>query len=242
MDSERDEHSPRHVVLAGASRRTPRLAAVLAGASRRTPRLAAVLAIVLIDSFIWWSPIPRPVFGALDELGHLTTAALLLSAWRPLPAFRWRFLAATLAASVLIDIDHIPSEVFHSEVLTAGTYRPYGHTLLVILVIAGLSRVLPARWRPIAAGIAAGFCLHLVRDLATGGASLLWPVGDWTVWYPYPGYLALLVFAALRPAGQPARGGGGDTISGTGTGPGTGTDSGGTGSGSGRLDAGVTRP
>jgi hypothetical protein len=209
IDRKREKHSP-----------SP---AVLALASRRTPRLAIVLAIALIDSFIWWAPIPRPLFGLLDEFGHLTTVILLLSAWRPLPTQRRPFLVATLAASVLIDIDHIPSEVFHSDVLMAGTYRPYGHTLLVILTIAGLSRVLPGRGRPIAAGIAVGFCLHLVRDLATGGASLLWPVGNWTIWYPYPIYVALLLFTALRPARPPVRDGS-HTVDAE------------------RLDAGVPRP
>lgn len=172
-------------------------------------RIALVLLVALIDAVLWFATIPRPVFGLLDECGHLTTAALLLGAVQPYRAYRREFLAAALALSVLIDVDHIPGELFGSRALSGGTVRPHGHTLLCVLVLAliagGLRAVAERGIRPrraglVLAGAAVGVPLHLVRDLATGGASLLWPVSDVAIWYPYPLYLVLLVCCALWPA------------------------------------------
>jgi hypothetical protein len=52
--------------------------------------------------------------------------------------------------------------------------------------------------------VALGVALHLLRDLPTGGAPLLWPLARWPVGYPYPVYLCLLLAAAVMPAVVPA--------------------------------------
>src|SRR2546423_15190242 len=93
------------------------------------------------------------------------------------------------------------------------TYRPYGHTLLVVLSLGALSLL----WRRRSAGTAllaaaVGVTLHLVRDVATGGAALLWPITSATITYPHWLYLAGLVTAAAIAAAarrRKARGGAG---------------------------------
>jgi inner membrane protein len=173
-------------------------------------RLVAVFLLLTSDSLIWQLPVARPAFGVLDEAGHLLTCALVLFAWRGWSGYRPDFAVAAMAASLLIDLDHIPGILFHSDVLTQGTLRPYGHTLLAVLTFAGLGaslagreRPVPARARRILLGIAAGICLHLVRDMPTGGVPLGWPLTERSFWYPYPVYLLVLAGAALAPAWRP---------------------------------------
>jgi len=181
----------------GRRRGGHRLAGVL------LPRLAAVAAVGLIDATIWRTPMPRGVFGLCDETAHAATAALLLAAWPALrrsPLSRDVLLAA-LAAAVLIDLDHVPSELFGSRILTDGTNRPYGHAALTVAVAALAGCLLRHRRAGrVAWGVAIGVALHLVRDMPTGGAPLWWPVARWPVDYPYPVYLGLLLAAAAAPA------------------------------------------
>ncbi len=165
--------------------------------------IAGISLIEAVDALIWDRPLSRPVLGACDESAHLATAGILLSAWA---ANRTRtpsgeFVAAALGSAVLLDLDHVPRDLFGSTVLTRGTHRPYGHSLLTVLAAAAGSRLLrTARGRSIASGIAAGTALHLVRDLATGGVPLLWPLTRRTVKVPYPGYVALLAAATEHAA------------------------------------------
>jgi membrane-bound metal-dependent hydrolase YbcI (DUF457 family) len=175
---------------------------------RLLPRLATVAAIGLVDSLIWRTPMPRMIFALCDEAAHAATAALILSNWRTVRATEppRDFVAATLAAAVLIDLDHVPHELFGSAVLTEGTNRPYGHTALTVaLAAAAAVSQRNGRGRRLASAVGLGVALHLVRDVGTGGAPLLWPLGRRTVSYPYPVYLALLLAAAAAPA-VPGRG------------------------------------
>jgi inner membrane protein len=178
-------------------------AAWRSAAGRRWPRLVAVLGIVGLDAFIWRAPIPEMTLGVADEICHLTTAALMVSLAPEFvrdPRHRIRFLAA-LAASVLIDLDHIPKILFGATFLSAGTHRPYGHTALAVIGMCALAIVLRtcAGASNIAWGTALGIVLHLVRDLATGGAALVWPATFATIWYPYPLYVLILLVAAVWP-------------------------------------------
>lgn len=166
--------------------------------------LALLVGVVLaVDGALLWTSPPRVVLALLDEPAHLATAGLLLAAavalrGRPLPL---PLLVSALAMSVLIDVDHVPMDLFGSDVLTAGTRRPYSHSLTTPLVLATVAALLPrGRARLVLAGAALGVLLHLWRDLATGGASLLWPLSLHNVATPYWLYAASLVAAAVLAA------------------------------------------
>jgi inner membrane protein len=126
--------------------------------------------------------------AALDEPAHLATAALVLLAVLGPRRLRWPA-AVALAAAVLIDLDHIPLYLGLRSFAPFG--RPVTHSLLTPLVLAALAVALPGRPRRVLAAAAAGVCLHLVRDVATGpGVGLLWPVDARNVLLPYPWYAA----------------------------------------------------
>ena len=116
------------------------------------------------------SPLPG---GALDETAHALTAALVLLAlgWR----LDGRFARAALVASVAIDIDHVPGEL-GMRWLTAGTPRPYTHSLIVLVPLA-LAAVCARGRRDIVLGVLFGIAVHFWRDLGETGSSvaLWWP-------------------------------------------------------------------
>ena len=92
-----------------------------------------------------------------------------------------------------IDIDHVPLYTFAPGFDVGG--RPPTHSLLTVLVLAGVAVLIPAVRTPFA-GLALGVCLHFVRDVATGpGVPLLWPLHDSAVRVPYAAYLAVLAVA-----------------------------------------------
>ena len=177
-------------------------------ARHRWPRLLVAVGIIAADAVMWRLPLPRVVLGAADELCHLGTAGLIVLVSRVMLGEPRRLrLAAALAAAVLIDIDHLPRELFGVDVVTAGTARPYGHSALAILLACALALALrrSATASSVAWGTALGIALHLVRDMPTGGVPLGWPVSATTVSYPYPVYALVLLIAAAWPIRQDSR-------------------------------------
>ena len=100
-----------------------------------------------------------------------------------------------LIGSVAIDVDHIPQYLGY-YFLTAGTPRPYTHSLLTIAVLLSIAFALVIRrHRLLFLGLALGVALHFFRDLAEGngnGVALLWPFTDHAFSYPHSTYLALM--------------------------------------------------
>ncbi len=126
--------------------------------------------------------------GALDETAHLLTMLLVL--WALGPRFcRPRVLLPALVASVAIDIDHIPGYL-GADWLTAGTPRPYTHSLLMLAAFVAAA-VIWRRRRVALFAIALGLTVHFWRDLSESGAgvSLLWPWSDHVFTLPHTGYL-----------------------------------------------------
>lgn len=127
----------------------------------------------------------------LDEIAHFLTALMLLAL---LPgSWRARVIGPALLASVAIDLDHIPQYLGYGF-LTAGTPRPYAHSLLTLAVLLGLALAL-RHHRRLPAALALGVVLHFLRDLAEGngsGVALLWPLSDHPYSYPHAAYLALM--------------------------------------------------
>jgi inner membrane protein len=140
--------------------------------------------------------------GIVDWLGHLATGVVLIALlWPPR-----RMAAAILVFSVVLDVDHLPLEL-GTDVLTAGTPRPYTHSLLTILVVLAAAGLLRSQ---VLLGAAIGLAGHLFRDLGTGdGVPLLWPLSDAGASVPFALYIGVLTglaaVAALRsaPGGAP---------------------------------------
>lgn len=128
--------------------------------------------------------------GPLDETAHLLTTLLALWAIGPNPSRR--FMASALVASVAIDLDHVPGEL-GADWLTAGTPRPYTHSLLTLAAVLGAALAWRRR-RELLLGVALGLALHLWRDTSeTGnGVSLLWPFSYSAVRLSHAGYLAVM--------------------------------------------------
>jgi inner membrane protein len=154
--------------------------------------LVAVGGIVAVDLMLSRWSWPLVVDGVLDELGHLLTAALLLALLpRSARGALWPW---AMIGAVAIDIDHVPLYTFAPDFAVDG--RPPTHSLLTVLILAGVAAALPAVRIPFT-GLALGVCLHFVRDTATGpGVPLLWPIADAAVRVPYGAYLVVMVGAA----------------------------------------------
>jgi inner membrane protein len=156
-----------------------------------------------LDAVLTTRTWPVPAVALMDESAHLLTAGLILTAVLPvraLPIVPW-----TLAASVLIDLDHVPLYLFSPpDDLVGG--RPVTHSLGFALALALAGAAVRGRLRTALLGSAAGVALHLVRDLATPihgpGVRLLWPVIPDSFTLPYAGYAAglaaVLAFVAVR--------------------------------------------
>src|SRR5690348_9878108 len=92
--------------------------------------------------------------GALDEVAHLTTAALgllVLACFIELPR---RFYIAALIASVAIDLDHIP---LYLGLLGDEAGRPFTHSLATVVIFAGAA-VVGRRHRAVLVARPSGWC------------------------------------------------------------------------------------
>jgi inner membrane protein len=136
-----------------------------------------------------------PPAALWDETLHFLTAAIFVVPLHPFirrhSQLAPRFIVATLAGGVLIDLDHVPGEV-GSTILQASTGRPYTHSLATVLLLLAFSTFTPHRFRAILLGLAYGVSAHLFRDMATGGISLWWPVELRKLTCPYDYYVLVL--------------------------------------------------
>ena len=129
--------------------------------------------------------------GPVDEVAHLSTAALgLLVLARFIDAPR-RFYVAALIASVAIDVDHIP---LYLGLLGNQAHRPVTHSLSTVAVFAAAAAV-RRRHRAVLAGVATGLVLHFARDIAEGypGVRVFWPLQDTSWMVGYRWFLGMIV-------------------------------------------------
>jgi membrane-bound metal-dependent hydrolase YbcI (DUF457 family) len=129
--------------------------------------------------------------GPVDEVAHLSTAALgLLVLARFIDAPR-RFYVAALIASVAIDLDHIP---LYLGLLGNQAQRPVTHSLSTVAVFAAAAAA-SRRHRAVLAGVATGLVLHFARDIAEGypGVRVFWPLQDTSWMVSYRWFLGLIV-------------------------------------------------
>jgi membrane-bound metal-dependent hydrolase YbcI (DUF457 family) len=113
----------------------------------------------------------------LDETAHLALGALLARG-------RSRDVArGILAASVVIDLDHLPSELGHEWLRLGSRGRPYPHTAMTVLLAAVIAAATGrAFWR----GVTLGLAVHLARDVTDtdSGVRLLWPLSKHEFYAP----------------------------------------------------------
>jgi LexA-binding, inner membrane-associated putative hydrolase len=178
-----------------------------------------VAATALTDRLVYQQQLGFVPRALVDEPCHLATAVVVPGAvtrWRGRPPSPW-FVWATLSASVLIDVDHLPLE-FGSTAWTAGTPRPYTHAGWVVAVLSTVAAVAGRRSRAAGtaraamvtgttAGAAWGLCVHFFRDVFTAPIALWWPVSSAGVQLPHPWYVVTLLALAAGPGGMPDRGG-----------------------------------
>lgn len=129
--------------------------------------------------------------GPVDEVAHLSTAALgLLVLARFIDAPR-RFYVAAVIASVAIDVDHIP---LYLGLLGNQAQRPVTHSLLTLAVFVAAAAA-SRRHRAVLAGVATGLVLHFARDIAEGypGVRVLWPLEDTSWMVDYRWFLGMIV-------------------------------------------------
>ncbi len=149
-------------------------------------------AMVLIGDELYDRSYRHNFSGLFDWTAHLGTSLLILNL---LPE-RWRrpILAPALLFSVIIDADHIPQRLFHSDFLTQGTPRPYTHSWVTPAAALLIALLWPRR-RSFCIGAAVGLCLHFFRDLAEepgSGVSLLWPLSDHAYVYSHILYFGIM--------------------------------------------------
>jgi membrane-bound metal-dependent hydrolase YbcI (DUF457 family) len=194
-------------------------AAWRAAGSRWLPPLLLV-AVALDDALLMPRAPSYAVLGMFDEPAHLATSVILLAAVTAVAARRairvpGAFAAGLVLAGNAIDVDHVPGTL-GSDVLTAGTPRPYSHSLLTLVILAAGGLIARGTRRrretgrrrggaALAAGLAVGVSGHLLRDLATAPVSLLWPLSDQGLTIPHPAYLGALAIAVAVACLLPRR-------------------------------------
>ncbi|GBD16083.1 hypothetical protein HRbin26_00978 [bacterium HR26] len=120
----------------------------------------------------------------LDGLSHGSAAlAVTLPAAPLVPEPGW-FVAAGLAGSLALDLDHIvAAQSLRLEHCMTMPGRPPTHSFLfVLLASVALAGLRP--WRGLGLGLFLGLGSHLLRDLGTGGAPALHPRRVYELAYP----------------------------------------------------------
>lgn len=136
--------------------------------------------------------------GPLDEVAHALTTVLVL--WALGPRVCRRFLVPAIIASVAIDLDHVPGQL-GSDWLTAGTPRPYTHSLLTNAIVLAAALVVRRR-RDVLLGIALGLVSHFFRDLSEpgSGVALLWPWTNHSFSLSHTSYVVTMTIVVLIDA------------------------------------------
>jgi membrane-bound metal-dependent hydrolase YbcI (DUF457 family) len=165
--------------------------------------VAVVLAGMVVTLDLLWGVLigstGSAAYGLVDLPAHLVTCAIALLALAVLRGAPTRaFVLAALAASVLLDLDHIPGYL-GTQALTGTLPRPYAHTFLFLTLVLVTAFLVPRRAaRPLLLGVAFGVAAHLFRDLATGpGVAVLWPFDSEPIQMPYVLYAGALLLTSI---------------------------------------------
>lgn len=156
------------------------------------------LAVVLAADTMLRRPVRLRLLAALlDEPAHVATTFLCLGGTRD--RLGNVSLGSAVLWGVLIDADHVPSDVLNWYEPNPAAVRPAPHALWTVALLLTAARRTD-RARPWFLGAALGVATHLLRDLATGGAPLWWPLSRRAVTIPPGAYYGLLLAGAIALA------------------------------------------
>jgi hypothetical protein len=155
--------------------------------------------IFVVDYYFENASPPLLVVAVLDEIAHLGTALILLIGLGRVSLSP--FTVACLVGAVLIDVDHLPA-MLSPDVSLIEEERPVTHSVIWVAVLLISSTGLTGQWRSVVVGLSLGILTHLVRDMATGGVPLFWPVSDNIVEIPYWTYAIAIVSTASMGISQ----------------------------------------
>lgn len=147
----------------------------------------------------------RALVGVLDEIAHLATTGLILLSARDVRWLRERhgYVRVALAATVLIDVDHLRPPAGSASVFRGG--RSVTHSMTTVAAVLLGTAAAPPVWRRRLVAAASGLALHFGRDVATGhGLMLWWPIRRHAVKVHY-GYYAAACLGAAAAAGARLR-------------------------------------
>ena len=134
--------------------------------------------------------------GVLDELAHIITSLWCFDI-KNCSDRSQMFSVGLILGSIAIDIDHVPEQIFGTRTLRDGTRRPYSHSLSTLICMLFLFRIRSRSIRNFCVGLALGTTVHFLRDMATGGVPLFWPLTRQTVRVPYWLYISGVFFNGI---------------------------------------------
>jgi inner membrane protein len=159
--------------------------------------LAAPVGVVFADHLLRQRKWPLPLTALMDETAHLATAQLLVIA--ATAGHCQVFSLGTLLGAILLDADHLPRRL-RPQRSPKYAGRPVPHSLATLAGLGVATALLTGPSRQLALGAACGLATHLIRDAATGGVPLGWPLTSRRITLPYEVYLGMLLGAAVEPA------------------------------------------
>ena len=140
------------------------------------------------------------VHGIADELAHLLTALVILSA---LQAVGMRVLwPAVMVGATIPDIEHILAQAHRLDAI-GSTGRGVLHTLVPGVVLVSVGLLLPPL-RTFFMSLGLAMLTHVVRDAATSAVPALWPHADAAYHLRYALFLAMLAGCASITTGAVA--------------------------------------
>ncbi|ACZ43169.1 membrane-bound metal-dependent hydrolase [Thermobaculum terrenum ATCC BAA-798] len=170
-----------------------KLNGILYPVPRRGLLLGALPLLLAIEGAMKLESDPFVVRAAGDETAHEVTAFLMAM---PLYGKLEDYLPVAFGA-IVMDLDHIPMEMGIKPLRPKISCRPYTHNVLCAALVSVATWLLTRDHRA-AAGVAAGIATHYFRDLATGGAPLLWPASTRCFRMPRWIYLGTLYACLVR--------------------------------------------
>lgn len=140
------------------------------------------------------------VHGIADELAHLLTALVVLSALRAM-GMRLSWPAVVIGATIP-DIEHVLALAGQLDAI-GTTGRGVLHTLVPGAIVAGLGMLLPPL-RVFLLSLGLAMLSHVVRDAATSEIPALWPHAVAAYHLRYVFFLAMLAGCATITTGAVA--------------------------------------
>jgi hypothetical protein len=166
------------------------------------PILIVALSLTIISLIDYYLKIASPeliVVAVLDEMAHLATAIIFIAGLRRF-SDTW-FVSACLAGAVLIDVDHLPA-MLSPDTPAIQAERPVTHSIVWVAALIIVSLWTTGRGRALLTGFSLGIVTHLVRDMATGGVPLFWPVHGEIIEIAYWTYAVLMIAIASLVAAR----------------------------------------